>query len=82
MTAVLTSLLFANEDRASLVLLVVSLLAAEDVLLLFVRAEVAADVREERSRPARDAREDVTFVELLWLTRLFEPRTRPAANSL
>lgn len=81
LTALLTSVLLASVLAVE-VLVRVSLLAVEEVVLLFVRAVDAAVVRADRSRFESVDREDVTLEELLVVTRLFEPRISPEANSL
>ena len=81
LTALLTSVLLASVVAVE-VLVRVSLLAVEEVVLLFVRAVDAAVVRADRSRFESVDREDVTLEELLVVTRLFEPRISPEANSL
>ena len=81
LTALLTSVLLVSVLAVE-VLVRVSLLAVEEVVLLFVRAVDAAVVRADRSRFESVDREDVTLEELLVVTRLFEPRISPEANSL
>ena len=81
LTALLTSALLVSVVAVE-VLVRVSLPAVEEVVLLFVRAVDAAVVRADRSRFESVDREDVTLEELLVVTRLFEPRISPEANSL